>query len=71
MDTAEPVLSSNMVVTADFQSIFTESTLTFKVLTVNPLDTASNIEFTIPPEFTVTGVNSVTVKTLSSNQQPF
>ena len=39
----DPVLSSNMVVSADFQSIFKLSTLTFKVLTVNPFEKFSSI----------------------------
>lgn len=68
VDAPEPVRSSNMAITADFYSIFTVSTLTFKVLTVNPLDRFSSIEFVLPDEFTVDGVNAVAVKTLSSTK---
>ena len=61
-----------MAVTADFQSIETQSTLTFKVLTENPLDPGSNIQFTLPPEFDVSPVSAVSVKTLSANDmEPF
>ena len=61
-----------MAVTADFQSIETQSTLTFKVLTENPLDPLSNIQFSLPSEFDVSTVSAVSVKTLSADvMEPF
>lgn len=72
VDQAEPVISSNMVVSADLQSIFTESTLTFKVMTDNPLDPGSNIQFTLPSEFDISNVDSVSVKTINADEmEPF
>lgn len=59
-----------MEVTADDSSINASSTLTFRVLTVNPLQIGSNIKFTIPAEFVSTAVNAATVTTRGITGNP-
>ena len=54
-----------MEVTSDDPSINQPSSLTFRVQVQNPLRTDSNIEFTIPADFGVAGVD--TVQTRGSN----
>lgn len=54
-----------MIVTADYQSIQWESTLTFKVHVNNPLDPDSSIAITMSDDFTVpSAFETVTIKTI-------
>ena len=48
-----------MEVTSDDPSINQPSSLTFRVQVQNPLRTDSSIEFTIPADFGVAGVDTV------------
>ena len=54
-----------MIVTADYQSIQWESTLTFKVHVNNPLDPNSSISITMSDDFTVpSAFETITIKTI-------
>ena len=71
VDNAKSEESATVLISADTASIGKESTLTFKILTVNPIDKFANIQLTFPSQIGVTNIDTVTVRTLFSQKQVF